>query len=61
MPDGCELSVVLPCHNAAATIREQLEALERQEWPGGWELIVVDNMCTDASMDIARAFADRIP
>lgn len=61
MPDTRELSVVLPCHNSAATIREQLEALERQEWPGGWELIVVDNKSTDESMNIVRAFSERIP
>ncbi len=61
MSDTRELSVILPCHNAAATIREQLEALERQEWPGGWELIVVDNRSADESMDIVRGFSDRIP
>lgn len=60
-PDNCELSVVLPCYNGAATIREQLEALERQAWPAGWELIVVDNRSTDESMDIVREFFGRIP
>lgn len=56
-----ELSVVLPCYNGEATIADQLEALESQDWPGGWELIVVDNRSTDSSMDIVRTFSDRIP
>ncbi|HSW17442.1 MAG TPA: glycosyltransferase family 2 protein [Ramlibacter sp.] len=56
-----KLSVILPCFNGAATVATQLEALTRQAWPGGWEVIVVDNGSTDSSMTIVQAFRDRLP
>jgi glycosyltransferase involved in cell wall biosynthesis len=56
-----KLSVVLPCFNGASTIAVQLEALSRQDWAGGWEVIVVDNGSTDDSMAIVQAFRDRLP
>jgi GT2 family glycosyltransferase len=55
-----DLSVVVPCLNAAALLPLQLEALSRQEWQGAWEVIVVDNGSTDATRDIAVAFAGRV-
>ena len=56
-----KLSVILPCFNGAETIAVQLEALTRQHWPGGWELIVVNNGSTDCSMDIVDAYRGRLP
>jgi len=52
-----ELSVIVPAHDAAATLREQLEALASQEWPGTWEAIIVDNNSTDATPTIVAEFA----
>ena len=56
-----QLSVVIPCYNAAATIGEQLEALARQEWDGDWEVVVSDNGSTDGSQDVVHGFKDRLP
>ena len=56
-----QLSVVIPCYNAAATIGEQLEALACQEWDGEWEVVVSDNGSTDASQEIVHGFRDRLP
>lgn len=56
-----KLSVILPCFNGAATLAVQLEALTRQHWPPGWEVIAVDNGSTDGSMEIVRRYADRLP
>jgi glycosyltransferase involved in cell wall biosynthesis len=56
-----QLSVVVPAYNAAATLGEQLQALSTQVWSQPWELIVVNNRCTDNTVDIARAFALRMP
>lgn len=56
-----KLSVILPCFNGAETIAVQLEALTRQDWPGGWEVIVVNNGSTDHSMDIVGQYRDRLP
>ncbi|TFZ05528.1 glycosyltransferase family 2 protein [Ramlibacter henchirensis] len=56
-----KLSVILPCFNGSATLAVQLEALTRQDWPGGWEVIAVDNGSTDNSLEIVRRYQDRLP
>ena len=60
-PDILKLSVILPCFNGAATLAVQLEALTVQEWPGGWELIVVNNGSTDDSVAMVEAYRARFP
>ena len=40
---------------------EQLAALASQTYDGAWELVVVDNGCTDRTMEIVRGRADRLP
>lgn len=46
-----EISVVIPAHNAAATIGVQLAALAEQQTNHPFEVIVVDNRSSD---DTAR-------
>ena len=46
------VSVVMPAHNAALTIDEQLRALSRQSFEGDLEVIVVGNHCTDETAAI---------
>ena len=60
---GPDVSVVIPVHNAAATLREQLDAVRvaqlhaaPDDGPCG-EILVVDNRSTDASADVARDWA----
>jgi glycosyltransferase involved in cell wall biosynthesis len=55
------VSVVIPALNAAHTLDDQLEALAGQEFDEPWELIVVDNGSTDATADIVRRRAERLP
>jgi glycosyltransferase involved in cell wall biosynthesis len=55
------LSVILPCFNGAATIAVQLEALTRQTWSDGWEVVVCNNGSTDGSMAIVARYRDRLP
>jgi GT2 family glycosyltransferase len=55
-----DLSVVLPCLNAADLLPLQLEALARQVWHGTWEVIVADNGSTDGSREIAASYVDRV-
>jgi glycosyltransferase involved in cell wall biosynthesis len=55
-----KISVILPCFNGADTIGVQLEALTRQHWDD-WEVLVVNNGSTDHSMEIVRAYRDRLP
>ena len=55
-----KLSVIVPCFNAAKTIRVQLEALMNQQWCEPWEVIVVDNNSTDRSSEIVEEYRDRL-
>lgn len=57
-----ELSVIIPCYNAAETIAVQLDALAQQEWSGSWEIIFANNNSTDASAQIAMKYKeDQLP
>lgn len=48
-------SVVVPAYNEARFIGDCLESLSRQDFTGGYEVIVVDNNSTDRTSEIARA------
>jgi glycosyltransferase involved in cell wall biosynthesis len=54
------ISILLPFHNAAATLAEALESLLAQTF-GDWELLAVDDRSHDRSADIAAGFARRDP
>ena len=56
-----ELSVIIPCLNAEATIATQLEALANQHWSKPWEVVVSDNGSTDNSLEIVKSYKDRLP
>ena len=56
-----KLSVIIPCLNAEKTIGLQLEALSRQQWPGGWEVVVDDNGSTDATREVVARYHGRLP
>ncbi|MBI3898086.1 MAG: glycosyltransferase family 2 protein [Gammaproteobacteria bacterium] len=55
------LSVVIACYNAETTLGEQLESLAQQRWSEPWEVIVVNNRCTDQSMVVVDRYRDRLP
>lgn len=55
------VSVVIPAHDAARHLPEQLAALAAQDFDADYELIVVDNRSTDGTVAVARAWADRLP
>ena len=56
-----DVSVIIPCFNAADTIARQLEALARQNYAKRWEVIVSDNGSTDKSLEIVGQFSQRLP
>jgi FkbM family methyltransferase len=60
-PPPLSCRVVVPVHNAAATLGAQLEALSRQRPTRTWEVVVVLNRCTDSSASIADEFASDLP
>ena len=51
------LSVIVPCLNAADTISVQLKALAGQHWSEPWEVIVSDNGSTDNTLEIVKQYA----
>jgi glycosyltransferase involved in cell wall biosynthesis len=53
------VSVIIPAHNAARTLRACLEAVHAQRHPVT-EVIVVDDASTDGTRDIAAAFDCRV-
>jgi glycosyltransferase involved in cell wall biosynthesis len=54
------VSVVVPAHNAEASIGETLDSILAQTYPR-WEAIVVDDGSTDATYELASAYARRDP
>jgi glycosyltransferase involved in cell wall biosynthesis len=55
------VSVIVPVRNEEAHLGEQLVALVAQTYRERWEVVIVDNGCTDRSMDVAREFTARLP
>jgi glycosyltransferase involved in cell wall biosynthesis len=54
------VSVVVPVYNEEFGLGMCLEALLKQDYPGSYEIIVVDNASTDRSAEIARSFGCRV-
>ncbi|MGW6194544.1 glycosyltransferase family 2 protein [Kribbella sp. NPDC055110] len=53
---GPRFSVVIPAFNEERLIGACLQSLARQDFAGGYEVIVVDNNCTDDTAEIARLY-----
>jgi glycosyltransferase involved in cell wall biosynthesis len=50
------ISIVIPCFNSEQYLSETLESCLQQTYPN-WEIIVVDDGSTDASLKIARNYS----
>lgn len=50
------ISVVIPCYNAAAFLRETLESVISQDYAGPLEILVADDDSTDDSREIAESY-----
>jgi GT2 family glycosyltransferase len=55
------VTVVLPVRDVAGTIGEQLAALAAQDFARPWEVVVADNGSHDGTLDLVRAWSDRLP
>ena len=53
-------SIVIPCYNEARFIDRTLSSLAKQSYSGSYEVIVVDNNCTDETVDIAETYGAKI-
>ena len=56
-----KLSIIIPCYNAEATLRETLDALAAQTVDHPCEIVFVNNGSTDSSVEIAQSYAHRFP
>ncbi len=56
---SASISVVIPCYNAAAFLREAIDSALAQTRPAD-EIIVVDDASTDGSVEVALSYGDRI-
>lgn len=56
-----QVTVILPAHNEELYIKESLSSLINQDYPKSkYEIIVVDNNSTDATVDIAKDLDIRV-
>lgn len=53
-------SVVIPCYNEQYYLIKTLKSLKAQSYDGSYEIIIVDNNCTDKTVEIAKAFNVKI-
>ncbi|WP_051367296.1 glycosyltransferase [Hamadaea tsunoensis] len=60
MADGIRFSVVIPCYNEAGYVADAILSLHKQDFDGAYEIIVVDNNCTDDTAGIARDLGARV-
>jgi glycosyltransferase involved in cell wall biosynthesis/GT2 family glycosyltransferase len=55
------VTAVVPVRNGAEHIGAQLAALSAQTYQGAWEVVVVDNGSTDATVEVVETWRDRLP
>jgi glycosyltransferase involved in cell wall biosynthesis len=53
-------SIVIPCYNEEQFISRTLASLEQQTYTGKYEIIVVDNGCTDKTAAIAQSYGVKV-
>jgi glycosyltransferase involved in cell wall biosynthesis len=53
------VSVVVPCHNSEAFLMEAIASALNQTYPH-LEIVIIDDGSTDRSIEIVRAFGDRV-
>lgn len=53
-------SIVVPCFNEAQFIGQTLQSLQNQTYSGSYEIVVVDNNCTDETVTIAQTFGVKV-
>ncbi len=55
------LSIVIPSYQGTERLPRTLGSLVDSQLTGGYEILVVDDGSTDATVETARGFADRLP
>jgi len=58
---ACAITVAICSRNRCASLLVTLDSLERQEWDGRWEVLVVDNGSEDETCAVIRGRAADFP
>ncbi len=53
-------SIIIPCFNEELYIEATLQSLKKQDYKGKFEVIVIDNNCTDKTAELAKKYEVRI-
>ena len=53
-------SVVIPCYNEELYIADALKSLQKQDFTGDYEVIVVDNNSTDNTATLAKKHGAKV-
>jgi glycosyltransferase involved in cell wall biosynthesis len=56
MIDEGDISIIIPVYNEEKRIRRCLNSLKNQDFPQQFEVVVVDNGCTDETIKIAKKY-----
>lgn len=60
VPDGAHVIAIVPARDEAEVVGTALSSLLRQDFPGRFEIVLVDDDSTDGTADIARARATEL-
>jgi cellulose synthase/poly-beta-1,6-N-acetylglucosamine synthase-like glycosyltransferase len=55
------VSVIIPARNEAEVLERTLDSILRQDYPGGWDVIVIDDRSSDHTPSILQALAAAHP
>ena len=53
-------SLVIPCFNEENYIQRTIKSLQKQDYKGDYEILIVDNNCTDKTVEIAEALGAKV-
>lgn len=53
-----KLSVIIPVYNGEKYLAEAVASAKEQRWPGGTEIVIVDDGSTDGTLPLARTLGD---
>jgi cellulose synthase/poly-beta-1,6-N-acetylglucosamine synthase-like glycosyltransferase len=57
--DWPSVSVIVPARNEAEVLERTLESLFEQDYPGAWEIVVVDDRSTDSTPQILNGLVQK--
>jgi glycosyltransferase involved in cell wall biosynthesis len=60
MSEPIRISVIIPCHNGEAFLKQALESVLAQTFPAA-EIVLVDDGSTDGTPAVGRGYAERYP